>query len=224
MSNLQGVLLEPARVLLTQISQFFVSVLLVLIIILIGWLVSKLIKTVVTRILVAVKIDDFADRVELAGILSKGGIKYSLSELIGVICYWLALLVTFVVALGTVNLITSTLLDRIVSYIPNIIAAIFVLILGIFVAALLKNIVQTAASNAGLNQAKFLGRIAEVVVVVFAVLIAMEELNIGAKIIELTVGIALGSLGLAFAIAFGLGSRDFAEKTISELAEKLKKK
>ncbi|MCK9602949.1 MAG: hypothetical protein M0R66_01000 [Candidatus Omnitrophica bacterium] len=224
MSNLQGVLLEPARVLLTQISQFFVSVLLVLIIILIGWLVSKLIKTVVTRILVAVKIDDFADRVELAGILSKGGIKYSLSELIGVICYWLALLVTFVVALGTVNLITSTLLDKIVSYIPNIIAAIFVLILGIFVAALLKNIVQTAASNAGLHQAKFLGRIAEVVVVVFAVLIAMEQLNIGAKIIELTVGIALGSLGLAFAIAFGLGSRDFAEKTISELAEKLKKK
>jgi hypothetical protein len=224
MGDMQGVLLEPAKVLLSQISQFFISVFLVLIIILIGWLISKLIKTVVTKALATIKIDELSDRIELDSILAKGGIKYSLSELIGIVCYWLALLVTFVVALTTVNLVTSTLLDKIVSYIPNIIAAIFVLILGMFVATLLKNIVYTAASNAGLGQAKLLSRLVEVVVIVFATIIGLEQLNIGARIIELTVGIVLGSLGLAFAIAFGLGCRDLAEKTMSDLAEKLKKK
>lgn len=224
MGDMQGVLLEPAKVLLTQISQFFINVLLVLIIILVGWLISRAIKLIVTKILVTVKFDNLSEYTQLDEILAKGGIKYSLSELVGVICYWLSLLVTFVVALTTVNLVTSTLLDKVVSYIPNIIAAIFVLILGMFVATLLKNIIQTAANNAGLAQGKFLSRLVEIVVMVFATIIGLEQLNIGARIIELTIGIVLGSLGLAFAIAFGLGCRDLAEKTMSDLADKLKKK
>ncbi len=225
MNSWQVVLLEPARTILAQISQFLVSVLLVIIILIIGWLISKLIKTVVTNGLRAVKIDELSERIELDNLFKKGGITYSLSELIGVICYWLALLVSFMVAVNAIGLtIAADLLNKVVLYIPNVIAAIFILILGMFAATLLRNIVQTAANNAGLSQGKLLSSVVEVVVIAFAVFVALEQLRIGIRITELTIGIVLGSVGLGFALAFGLGCKDIAGKFVNEQIEKLKKK
>lgn len=221
----QTVLVEPAKSMLSQIGQFLVNVLLVLVILLIGWIISKIIQTLVTKVLRAIKLDMLSDKIELDGLLAKGGIKYSLSELIGVICYWLVLLVTFVVAINAVGLtVAAALLDRVVLYIPNIIAAIFILILGMFVATLLSNIVQATSNNAGIAQSALLGKVAEVVVMIFAIAVALEQLNIGAKIIELTVSILLGSIGLAAAIAFGLGCKELAGKSMAELMDKIKRR
>lgn len=225
MSNWLLVLLEPAKGVLSQIGQFLVNVLLVIIILIIGWVISKLIKALVVRVLQALRLDELSDRIELDSILAKGGIKYTLSELIGVVCYWLALLVTFVIAINAVGLtVAADLLNRVVLYIPNIIASIFILILGMFIATLLSNIVQTAAMNAGLSQARLLGKIAEAVVVILAVVITLEQLGIGAKTVETIITIVLGSLGLASALAFGLGCRDIAEKFLADLIEKIKSK
>jgi hypothetical protein len=224
MSNWQVVLLEPAKVVFSQIGQFLINVLLVIIILILGWILSKLIKTLVIRVLRAIKIDEISDRIELDSILAKGGIKYSLSELIGVIFYWFGLLITFVVAINAVGLtIAADLLNKIVLYVPNIIAAIFILILGMFVATLLRNIVHTAATNAGLAQGKLLAKVVEIIVAVFAIIIALEQLGINAKIIEVTISIALASLGLGAALAFGLGCKDIAARFLSELIEKIKK-
>ena len=225
MSSWQVVLLEPARTVLAQISQFMVNALLVIIILLIGWLLSKVIRSVVSKALKAARINELSSRIELDKLLGKGGITYALSDLIAVICYWLGLLVTFMVAVNSVGLtIAADLLNKVVLYIPNVIAALFILILGMFVSTLLKNIVQTAASNAGLNQGKLLAQVVETVVIAFAIFVGLEQLQIGIRITELTISIVLGSLGLGLALAFGLGCKDIAGKFVAELSEKLKKK
>jgi small-conductance mechanosensitive channel len=74
------------------------------------------------------------------------------------------------------------------------------------------------------SQAKLLGKVVEVVVIIFAAVITLEQLGIAAKIIELTISIVLASLGLGVALAFGLGCRDLAAKYISDLIESLKSK
>src|SRR3989338_884097 len=205
MSSWQVVLLEPARVMLTQIGQFTMQVLALLIILIVGWLISKFIKVAVIRVLRTAKLDELSDRIELDTLLEKGGIAYSLSEWIGVICYWLALLVTFMVAFNAIGLtVAAGLLDKIVTYVPNVIAAIFILILGMFVATLLRNIVQTTANNAGLTQGKLLSKIVEVIIGAFAVFVALEQLRIGIRITEVTLSIVLGTIGLGLALAFGL--------------------
>jgi len=225
MSSWQVVLLEPARSVLTQISQFMVNVLLVIFILIIGWLISKLIKAIVSRALKAIKLDTLSSRIELDKILNKGGIVYSLSDLIGIICYWLGLLITFMVAINAIGLtIAADLLNKVVLYIPNVIAGIFILVIGMFAATALKNIVTTAANNAGLSQGKLLGQVVEIIVMVFAIFVGLEQLNIGIRVTELTVGITLGSLGLGMALAFGLGCKEIAGKFVAELIEKLKKK
>lgn len=225
MSSWQVVLLEPARTVLSQISQFVVSGLLVIVILIIGWLLSKIIRTVVSKALKLIKIDALAERIELDKLLGKGGINYSLSELIGVICYWLALLITFMVAINAIGItVAADLLREVILYIPNVIAALFILILGMFVSTILKNIVQTAANNAGLSQGKLLAQIVETVVILFAVLIGLEQLNIGIVITQMTISIIMASVGLGLALAFGLGCKDIAGKYVGELVEKLKKK
>ena len=225
MSSWQVVLLEPARSVLTQISQFMVNMLLVIVILIVGWLLSKLFKAVVSKALKAIKLDTLASRIELDKIISKGGITYTLSELIGVICYWLGLLITFMVAINAIGLtIAAELLNKVVLYIPNVIAAIFILILGMFISTLLKNIVQTAATNAGVSQVKFLSKVVEVIVMLFAVFVALEQLNIGIRITELTLSIVLGAVGLGLALAFGLGCKEIAGRYVGDLIEKLKKK
>lgn len=225
MSGWELVLLEPAKMLLAQIGQFLVNALLVVIILIIGWVISMAVKSLITRLLRAIKLDVLSQRIEIDNILAKGGIRYSLSELLGIVCYWLMILVTFVVAVNAVGLTAAAeLLNRVVAYIPDILGAIFILILGMFVGTLLKNVVQTMAVNAGLSQDKFLGKIAEMIVIVFSGVIALEQLKIGTAVLNLTLSLFLGAVGLAIAIAFGLGCKDMAGKFIAELIEKLKNK
>jgi len=225
MGNVQEVFVVPAKEILAQIGQFAVGMLLFLFILIVGWIISKfVVKIVVTKVLKFLKLDELSRRIEFDALLAKSGISVSLSELVGVICYWLALLITFVIALNAVGLtIAADLLQRIVLFIPNIIAAIFILIAGMFVAVILKNIVKAASANAGITQGNLLSKITEVVIMVFAVSMALEQLQIGARIIELTISIILGALGLGFALAYGLGCKDMAAKSLTEFLNKFKK-
>jgi hypothetical protein len=225
MDTLNIVLVPSAKMVLTQVGQFVTDVFLVLILLIIGWLFSKyIIKDGVTNLLKIVKLDDLSHRIELDAILAKGGITNGLSELIGIICYWLSLLITFVVALNAVGLtVAADLLQKIVLFVPNIIAAIFILIVGMFAAVLVKNLVRVSASNAGIPQANLMSNISQVVVMVFIVAIALEQLQIGGRIIDLTISIILGSFGLGFALAFGLGCKDIVGKSVGDFLTKLKK-
>ncbi len=224
MNSLQIVLLEPARVIFTQIGQFTVNVILLLVILVIGWIISGIIKGLALKVLRIVKLDELSKRIGLDRLLEKGGIPYSFSELISVVFYWLVILVTVMVALNAIGLtIAAELLNKVVLYIPNVIAALFILILGMFLATLLRNIVQTAANNIGLTQSKILSKAVEIMVIVFAVIAALEQLQIAVYLTHITVSIILASIGLGLGLAFGLGCKDIAGKFVSEMIEKLKK-
>ncbi len=224
MDTIHTVLVPSARLVLAQVGMFVSSVLLVLILFLIGWLFSKyVIKSGVTNLLKLLKVDDLSHRIELDEILAKGGIDIGLAELTGIICYWLALLVTFVVALNAVGLtVAADLLQKIVLFIPNIIASAFILIVGMFAAVLLRNVVRVSANNAGISQANLISNICEIVVIVFAVAVALDQLQIGGRIIALTISIILASFGLGFALAFGLGCKDIVGKSVGDFIKKLK--
>jgi small-conductance mechanosensitive channel len=225
MDTLHSILVPSARMVLAQVGLFVSSMLLFLVLVLIGWLISKyVIKIGVTKLLKVLKLDELSHRIDLDVILAKGGINNGLAELIGIICYWLALLVTFVVALNAVGLaVAADLLQKIVLFVPNIIAALFILIVGMFAAVLVRNLVRVSANNAGISQSNLVSNICEVVIIVFAVAIALDQLQIGVRIIDLTISIILGSFGLGFALAFGLGCKDIVGKAVGDFLSKLKK-
>jgi hypothetical protein len=140
------------------------------------------------------------------------------------LAYWFIMILVIIAALDALGLpIVSDLLNSIFLYIPNVVAAIIVLILGFLVGNLLSAVVRTAASNAGLKNAEGLGTIALYAIVFFSAAIAMIQLGIGEEIITAAFGIAFGAAALALAIAFGLGGREVAAEYLKRLLEERKK-
>jgi len=214
----------PQKELLIRSWDFFLKLLAAIVIFVIGWLVAKLIKAVVVKVLKALRLDAVAEQLKIADFLSKGGVKYTLSEVIGVVIYWVFMLGVLISALNIVELTgVSDLLDRILLYVPNVIGALIIIIAGIFIATFVATVARTAAVNAGLAQAELLGKVVQAIIFVFAVVIALDELKIGAVLIS-AMNIVLGTIGLALALAFGLGCKEIAGKFISELVDKFKSK
>lgn len=217
-------LFVPVKELLIRSWEFFAKFLFAVVIFIIGWIIAKIIRTIVVRLLKALRVDTIAEQAKIADFLSKGGIKYTLSELVAIIIYWILLLGVLVSSLNMLALTgMSGLLDRILGYLPNVIGGLIILITGIFISVFVGSIVRTTAANVGVNQSSLLGKIAQVAILVFAILITLDELKIGAVLVS-AMNIVLGTIGLGLALAFGLGCKDIAAKFVSEIVDKLKKK
>lgn len=214
---------EPAKAMLVKIWSYIPNLIGCFVIFLVGWIVAKVLEEVVTKVLAFVKIDVAAEKSGLNDILEKGEIRKSVSELLGVIVYWLVMLVVIVTAVQTLQLTAAAdLVSRLVDYIPNIIAAIFVLVLGGFLASLVGSIVQTAAGNARIHKAKTMAQLSRTVVIIFTVAVSLEQLGISLTVITFTVNILVASLGLGLAIAFGLGCQEMVGRWVSDFMKSLK--
>lgn len=219
------VIMESVREMLTRVGAFIPKLIGVLVILIAGWLIAKVIETVLVRSLKLIRLDTLSEKSGTSNFLAKGGIKYTLSELIGVLVYWIVLLIVIITALNALQwTVAAELLNTVVGYIPNIIVAVFILVLGMFVSTLLGTVIRTAASNAGITQAKLLGQITQAVVIVFAAVIALQQLKIQTTILLSVINIIVAAIGLALGLAFGLGCKDIAGKAVADFLDRLKKK
>ncbi|WP_428273922.1 mechanosensitive ion channel family protein [Candidatus Palauibacter sp.] len=215
-----AILLEPIRALLDQLVGFLPNLLAVLAILIGGWIVAKLIKTGLVRLLGAVKADSVAERIQLAEMLAKGGIERTFSQLVGALAYWIVMLVVLVAALNALQLTaTAELLQRLVGFLPTIVTAIVVLILGILAAGFLGATVRAVASNSGIAQAQVLGQFAQIVVIIFAVVVALQQVQV--QFVGDAFLIILAAIGFGLALAFGLGCKDLAGRWMSDLIDRL---
>ena len=217
-------LFVPVKELLIRSWEFFAKFLFAVVIFIIGWIIAKIIRTIVVRFLKALRVDTVAEQVKIADFLSKGGVKYTLSELVAIIIYWILLLGVLVSSLNMLALTgMSGLLDRILEYLPNVIGGLIILITGIFISVFVGSVVRTTAANVGVNQASLLGKVAQVAIFAFTIIITLDQLKIGAVLVS-AMNIVLGTIGLGLALAFGLGCKDIAAKFVSEIVDKMKKK
>ncbi|MCM8760632.1 MAG: hypothetical protein NC938_05090 [Candidatus Omnitrophica bacterium] len=224
MENMNVVVIEPVKAMAIKIWSYVPAIAGAIVILVVGWLVAKLVEAIVVRVLKALRLDAASDKAGITNVLAQGDIKLTLSELIGAIVYWLIILVVIATTLDALNLkIASELVSKLVGYVPNILAAIFILILGSFLANFVAAIVRTAASNAGLKNAKMLAQLTQTLIVIFAVVVAIEQLQIATTLLVLAVNIILVSVGLGLALAFGLGCKDIAGKFMQEMINNMKK-
>ena len=218
-----AILLDPLRNFVGQLVAFLPNLLAVVAILLGGWIVAKVIQGVLGRVLRAVKADTLAEKVQLAEMLVRGGIERTFSELVGVLAYWLVMLVVLVAALNALQLTaTAELLEGFVGFLPSIVTAVLVLILGILAAGFLAATVRTVATNAGIAQAQILGKSMQSIAIIFAVVVALQQLQI--QFVGDAFLIILGAISFGAALAFGLGCRDLAGRWVSDLVDRLSPK
>ena len=216
----QQLVITPLQEALKQLATLVPGIVPALAILLVGWLIAKLIEWAIDRALKVVTLDKFADQIGFAPLLSKGGIRRKTSELIGAIIYWIVMLAVVMTALNALNLtVAAELFQQIIGFLPKVIAAVFILIVGAFASAFLSATVRTATSNAGIVQAHVLGQAVQAVVVIFAVVAALQQLQV--PFFGDVFLIILGGISLGVGLAFGLGCKDLAGRWVSDLIEQL---
>jgi len=215
MSNLPAVL-QPSGATLTQVGGYLPKLGMLLLILVIGSLAAVGIAALVAWILKLIKLETGCKKIKIPEILKKGGIGLSLSELITEIAFFLTIVVTLTTALEYYGVGTAGLTGQILTYIPQVIAAMFILILGVLLAILLSGIITLVGGNMRIAQSATLGVIAKYAIIVVAGLIALKELGAGAILTDRSKDIVLGGIVLALA----LGAKDKAGDFLSKLFKK----
>jgi len=188
----------------------------------VGWVIAGIAQKAVVKLLKTVRLDDLSARARISEFLSRGEIRLSLSELVGLFLYWLLVLAFALASLDVLGLtVAAGLLDRVLGYVPDVLAGVIVLVLGFFFAAVVSGIVQTATANMGVTQARGLAQISRVAVLIFAVAIALEKF-FSSMIVQATFTIILSAAAFGTALAFGLGCKETAGRAVSDFLEKVR--
>ncbi|MEP7176008.1 MAG: small-conductance mechanosensitive ion channel [Gemmatimonadales bacterium] len=191
------------------------------IILIVGWLVSSLIAKAVTAILHAVKFNDLARKSGFADFVHKMGVKQDSSGVIASITKWFVRLITLVVAFDMLGLpAVSGVLQQLLLWLPNLVVALVVLVIGGLAANALSQLVRGATDQAGFSNPGILAAVAKVAVWSFAIIVAVNQLGIATTLINtLLIGV-VGALALASGLAFGLGGRDRAARLLDTVGRK----
>ena len=221
MANFHAVILDPLKEMLKEVVNFVPTLISALLILIIGLLVAKLLHDVMLRLFKEIRLDKLADKIGISRIIDKSGIKYSLSEGISLIFYWLFIVLFMIIAVKAIGLsVVSDSLNRLLGYIPHVLSAVVVLVLGMILAKVVSGLVHFVASYLDLPKPKLLERITRWVIVIYAVTLTIEELGFGLVLVGTTFTILFGAVAFAFALAYGLGGQEMAAKHLGKYNHK----
>jgi hypothetical protein len=206
---------------LTRVIDFIPQLLGALIVLLIGVIIAWAVKTVIVRGLGFIKLKRYTDAVGLGKVFTE---KVEVVELLGDLAKWTVIIVFLVPALEILDLTqVNDLLKAILSYVPNVVVAVVVLMVGAVVADLAARVVKSTAVTIGARTSEILADVTRWSIVVFAVLAALVQLNIAAPLIQtLWTGI-VAALAISLGVAFGLGGKDAAADAIARVKASFKK-
>lgn len=187
-----------------------------LLVVTIGFVVAKLLDTLLSKLLAKLGLDRLVAGTGVTKVLARAGIRVPVSALLGKIVYWFVLLIFLVSAAESLGLArVSATLDMLALYVPKVFGAGLILLVGILLAQLVNGLVRGAAEGVGLEYSSGLGRIAQSLVIIIIISVAIGQLEVKTELLNYVIAIALISVGLAVALALGLGSRELVSQILA---------
>lgn len=176
-----------------------------------GWFIASLIERGLAAILRSIRFNHLAERAGLTDFVQKMGMSTDPSGMVGLVVKWFVRLIALVVAFDALGLpAVSEVLRQLLLWLPNVVVALVVLVIGGLAARALSNVVRGAASEAGLSNTNFLSKAAAVVVWAFAIVVAVNQLGIATELVNTLFMAVVGAIALGLGLAFGLGGRETA--------------
>jgi len=182
-----------------------------LLILIVGWIIASIVSKVITSVLHAVKFNDMAQRSGLAGFVKDMGVDTDSSGVLAGIVKWFIRLIFLVAAFDALGLpAVSAVLQQFLLWIPNLVVALVVLVIGGLLAKALASIVRGATAEAQLGNPDLMANIARIAVMAFAIIIAVNQIGIASTLVNTLFMGFVATFVLAFGLAFGLGGREVA--------------
>ncbi|MDQ6673909.1 MAG: small-conductance mechanosensitive ion channel [Chloroflexota bacterium] len=187
------------------------------VILVIGWIIASALAAAVAAILRTVKFNDLAQRAGINGFVQKMGMHTDAAGFLATLVKWFVRLIVLVTAFDALGLpAVSQVLQQMLLWLPNLIVALVVLVIAGLVATGLSNLVRGAAAESGLGNPDVLASIARVAVWAFGIVIAVNQIGIATTIVNTLFMATVGSVAVAFGLAFGLGGRETAAQIVHD--------
>ena len=217
-ASLQGVWLGVAG--------FIPGFIFAIIVFAVGWVLAVLLERLVESVIKALKVDSLLKSAGMEEVIKRSGYTLNCGRFLGVLVKWFVIIVFLLTSLDILGLtdVRYFLGDIVVSYIPNVIVAVLILIVAVIVADVMQKIVVASVKAAHVKSAHLLGVVTKWSIWIFALVAALIHLGIAPALIQtLVMGIVFAA-ALAIGLAFGLGSKEVAgritEKVLHNITEK----
>jgi hypothetical protein len=197
------------------------NIIVAVIIFIAGLFISEAVGRLVAKVAKKVYLDKAIETTGIKKILEKIGFKMEVSRSLGLMITWFLYAVVLVAAADILGLNQiSDFLQSVVIYIPNVIIAVVILIVGLIISNFVKTLVQETSAAAKLSSADFLSDVAKWAILIFTFMAALIQLGVAKELIQILFTGLVFMFALAGGIAFGLGGKDKAKDLLDKLNKK----
>jgi len=175
----------------------------------VGYFVAKILDRAVTALADSIGLQTAAERSGLAGSMKQVGIKRNVPWIVGRIVFWLTMCVFLTASFNILQFTTlSAAMEQVVEWIPKLLVATVVVVVGLLIATFLRGVVATSTDRLGISYSEQLANGCYYMLGLMTFVAAFKQLDIVFPLLEQMILIAFGAVAVGFALAFGLGGRE----------------
>ncbi len=190
-----------------------------------GWIGAALLRFLTLSLLKILRFDRLSEKMGITEFLRKGSVDYSPSRLVSVLVFWLIVVVSlFQIAKMLDIAVVNALSAQMLSVIPSLMAALFIVITGVVVVTFFANFVMTIARNAAIPNTGIIVKAIKYLGNILVVSLAFEQMGFGKTVISSLFQMVLGAIAFGLALAFGLGCKDMAGSAMQSFIQSLRER
>lgn len=216
-------MVDAFRDMTKRVALFLPKLLALVSFILLGVLAGWAIKTVLQRLLKAMRIDTLSERWGIHAALVKAGFKQPLSQVVGRLAFWVVFVLFVFMGVDSLDLpATAGLMSQILGFLPSVLAAGLLLLVGVLLGNFFAEATLIAAVNAQIQEARLIANLVRWGIFLFTAAMVLTHLGIAKEIVVAAFSILFGGVVLALSIALGLGGRNIARDVLERRWKKTK--
>ena len=177
--------------------------------IILGFIIARIIANLIKNLFKKLKIDRLGERLNDIEIIAKSSVDIKISQVISKIIYYFILLVFIVAATDIIGMpAISNLFNEILNWIPNLLVALVILVLGLLFSEIIRKAVLTACESLSIPSARLISLMAFYFLFINIIISALSQAKVDTSFISSNLSILIGAGAFAFAIGYGLASKD----------------
>lgn len=218
--NWSEAVLEALDNLLVMTLDYLPNLLGATLVLIAGLVIAGLAKKLVIKLLRLLKVDRALEVSGIESALEKQDIRFDGPQIVGALVKWFIVIAILIAVFDILGLVAvNAFLTEILAYLPNVVAALLILLVASVLAEFVRKLIVGAATAANVKTAPFLGTVAKSAIWVFAILAAINQLGIASELVQILFsGIVFGT-ALALGLSFGLGGRQAASSLIEKVSK-----
>lgn len=214
-TEFKDIMMQSLTSMWLEITNVFPNIIGALVVFLLGWVITKIIVKIIKKVLKLAKVNKLDDKLNEIEIVEGKQLNFNTIKVVSGFVKWLMYIVLLITASDIMGLeIISTQISDLLSYLPQLFAALVIFMLGLLFANFVKNGLKSLFESMDLSGGKMISQVVFFLLLTFISITALNQAGIDTEIITNNINMIIAAFLLAFAIAFGFGAREVVGKLL----------